>query len=54
MYQRLRSEVEENSGGVIRLTQDLIRIPTPHLHRKELARSVARIRPFIVAEGWSA
>ena len=43
MYKRLRHEVEKVSGDVIRFTQKLIRIPSPRLHEKELARKVSEV-----------
>lgn len=43
MDTRLRHEVERVSGDVIRFTQDLIRISSPRLHEKELARMISEV-----------
>lgn len=40
MYIRLRREVEKTTGEVIRLTQKLVRIPSPSLHEEMVAGKV--------------
>ncbi len=47
MYIRLRNEVEKISGDVIRFTQNLVRIPSPSLHEKEVAGKVAELTKML-------
>ena len=43
MDRPLRHEVEKISGDVIRFTQELVRIPSPSLHEKDVAGVVAEV-----------
>jgi len=43
VLERLRHEVKKTNWDVVRLAQDFIRIPSPRLHEKELARTVEKV-----------